>query len=72
MVGRPIAAKQARRCLKSERAASAAVAHDRVVLHLHGRDVTHRLGTFESEEEAAEAYDKAAKRRHGARAKLNF
>lgn len=103
----------------------AAIAHDRVVLHLHGhhvvrnfperelrpataeemREHAHRLfkerttsqyrgvtatrngkwssaimarrvkrhlGTFESEEEAAEAYDKAAKKLHKEQAKLNF
>lgn len=32
----------------------------------------HRLGSFASEEEAAVAYDKAAVRFHGAKAKLNF
>jgi len=32
----------------------------------------HRLGSFASDEEAAVAYDKAAVRLHGAKAKLNF
>ncbi len=32
----------------------------------------HRLGAFGSEELAAEAYDKAARKLHGSNAKLNF
>jgi AP2-like factor (ANT lineage) len=36
------------------------------------RGKAHYLGSFVSDEEAAEAYDKAALRLHGARARLNF
>ena len=39
-------------------------------IHVDGRRIV--IGTFDDEEDAARAYDRAARARHGARARPNF